>query len=217
MTEFAQRGVAETLDRRREKTVETRKLLIEATIEAIAGGGLQQTTLDRVSEISGLSRGLVGFHFRSKDQLLVETLHYLTDEYCAGWLEALGRPGLSAEGHIRALIDFDLGPAVCTPKRVAVWFAFWGAVQTRPAYREYCAPWDRANVVAIAEELERIIEEGGYENVDADAVAQGYAALMIGLWQQFNLQPERFDHAAARAICRRYFAGLFPRHFRSSI
>lgn len=206
-------GASEAAARRREKNAETRKLLIEATIEAIATGGLRQTTLDRVSELSGLSRGLVGFHFRSKDQLLVETLQYLMDEYRSGWQEALSRKGLDPAGHIRALIDFDLGPTVCTSGRVAVWFAFWGAVQTRPAYRKHCAPWDRANVVAIARELDKIVAEGGYEDVAAEAVAQGYAALMIGLWQQFNLQPKRFDHEQAKAICLRFLAGIFPKHF----
>ncbi len=206
----------ESADRRRGKSAVTRRLLIEATIEAIANGGLQQTTLDRVSEISGLSRGLVGFHFRTKDKLLVTTLQYLTEEYHRGWQEILSRPGSSPERRIRALIDFDLGPLVCTPTRVAVWFAFWGAVQHRPAYRRYCAPWEEANVVAIGSELERLVQEGGYSSVDAQRIAQGYAALIIGLWQQFNAMPERFDHARAKGICLGYLASVFPRHFREA-
>ena len=48
-----------------------RQQLIQSTIESIARRGFADTTLANVAAGAGLSRGIVNFHFRSKDQLLV--------------------------------------------------------------------------------------------------------------------------------------------------
>ena len=58
-----------------------RQQLIDSTIESIAKRGFAETTLANVADGAGLSRGIVNFHFKSKDALLVETLQYLTEDY----------------------------------------------------------------------------------------------------------------------------------------
>ena len=95
--------------RQGDKSLSTRRQLIESTIKAIAAGGLHEATLTVVSDISGLSRGLVGYHFRSKEQMLKETLAYLADEYRNGWQATLTDPDASPEQRLLRLIDFGDG------------------------------------------------------------------------------------------------------------
>jgi TetR/AcrR family transcriptional regulator, transcriptional repressor of bet genes len=209
------RNVSRTSRSRRllEKSLATRRQLIEATIVAIAAGGLQEATLTIVSDLSGLSRSLVGYHFKSKNQMLKETLLYLTHEYREGWQAALCDPDASPEGRLLQLIDFDLGTRVCSVDRVAVWYAFWGSVVTKQLYRDVSLPVDRSYMTLIAKQVKALADEDRIRGLNASNIAKGYAALIIGLWQQFNISPGDFDRANAKAICRAHFHGFFPGRF----
>jgi TetR/AcrR family transcriptional regulator, transcriptional repressor of bet genes len=199
--------------RRGDKSLSTRQQLIESTIKAIAAGGLQEATLTVVSDMSGLSRGLVGYHFRSKDQMLKETLAYLADEYRSGWEATLTDPDASPEERLLGLIDFDLGTVVCSRSRVAVWYAFWGSVRTKQLYRDVCLPADREYMKLIATQIKALKREEQIQGLDADGIATGYSAMIIGQWQQFNISPGGFHRESAKGICRAYFRGFFPGRF----
>ena len=56
-----------------------RQQLIKSTIDSIAKRGFADTTLANVADGAGLSRGIVNFHFKSKDKLLIETLKHVAD------------------------------------------------------------------------------------------------------------------------------------------
>ena len=81
--------------RSRAATREFRKAqLIEATIDSIAKRGFAETTLADVADGAGLSRGIVNFHFQSKEQLLVETLQMI----CATSIARSGSAALAKAG-----------------------------------------------------------------------------------------------------------------------
>ena len=103
-------------DLRRERSVNSRKILIQATLNVIAKRGLAGTTLTTVSEESGLSRSSVGFHFKSKDQMLAEALQHLLQEYRQGWKTIDEQNELAPAEKLTALIDWELGPVACTKK-----------------------------------------------------------------------------------------------------
>ena len=94
----------------RKASKETRQQqLIEATIDSLAKRGYSDTTLADVADGAGLSRGIVNFHFESKEKLLVATLQYMADEYAAHWSAALEKAGDDRRGQLWALVaaDFD--------------------------------------------------------------------------------------------------------------
>ena len=71
----------EKLNRRALSKEVRRRELIDATIKCIARKGLGNTTLADVAREAGLSQGIVNLHFKSKDNLLAETLKSVADEY----------------------------------------------------------------------------------------------------------------------------------------
>ena len=74
----------------RKASKETRQQqLIEATIDSLAKRGYSDTTLANVADGAGLSRGIVNFHFESKEKLLISTLQFMSDEYASHWNAAL--------------------------------------------------------------------------------------------------------------------------------
>ncbi len=189
-----------------------RQQLIDATIESIARRGFAGTTLADVADGAGLSRGIVNFHFRSKDALLEETLRYLAEEYRTTWRAALDKASPDPIDRLCAMVDVDLDPSVCNRKKIAVWYAFWGEAKSRPKYLALCGAYDREHAQALLELCQEIVRHGGYSDCDPALIAVGLAAMTDGLWQNLLLSPGDFDRKTARRACFAYLAAAFPRH-----
>ena len=204
---------SETERRGRKASKETRRLqLNEATIDSLATRGYSETTMADVADGAGLSRGIVNFHFQSKEQLLVETLQMLADEYREVWQKALAKTGEGTVKRLLAMISADFDPAVCNRKKIAVWYAFWGEAKSRPTYMRLCADRDTVYFDAMVAVCQELIQQGGYEGLDARMVAQGMAALTDGLWLDCLVDPKTFDRDRARATAFLFLSAIFPRH-----
>ncbi len=186
--------------------------LIDSTIDSIAKRGFSETTLADVADGAGLSRGIVNFHFQSKEQLLVETLQMLADEYREVWQKALAKSGAGPVQRMIAMTAADFEPAVCNRKKIAVWYAFWGEAKSRPTYMKLCADRDNVYADAMLTVCRQVIAEGGYEGLDAAMIAQGMAALTDGLWLDCLVDPKGFDRERARATAFLFLSTIFPRH-----
>ena len=169
--------------------------------------------MSTVSREAGLSQGIINLHFKSKDRLLVETLRFLSEQYRAAWEKAIARAGDSPADKLAAMVATDFKPPVCDRNKLAVWFAFWGESKSRPTYRKICALRDmtyRAEMVQVCEDL---VEQGGYENIDARTVVAGLSAMTSGLWLDLLTNPRSMSRKKALHICRSYLATRFPEDF----
>jgi len=187
--------------------------LIEATMVAIGRHGYAKLTLNHVASLAGLSPGIVNFHFRSKEQLLAATLEYLVEEYEAFWSQAAEKAGPSATAKIEAMIEFEFDPRVSSLEKVAVWYAFWAEAQVNPSHRERVARLEARYFEVTRVLFQRLIEEGGYSGLSADAVAYGFNAMLDGFLNDLMIDPASFDREEAKRICRMFLSGLFPRDF----
>ena len=62
------------LNIRKENKKNSNLKLISSAIKNISTKGINETTMYDVSHGAGLSQGIVNFHFKSKELLLIETL-----------------------------------------------------------------------------------------------------------------------------------------------
>lgn len=67
--------------RRAQRTEESRRKILEATLELAAEYGYEGTTIGKVSERSGLPTGSVYWHFESKDKLFGVLLEHCVTEW----------------------------------------------------------------------------------------------------------------------------------------
>jgi len=200
--------------KKRTATKQERQLqLIRATIRSVAKNGLADTTMSTVAREAGLSQGIINLHFQSKDRLLVETLRYIADEYKTSWEKALDDAGPSPAERLAALVEVDFNMPVCDRNKLAVWFAFWGESKSRPTYRKLCATRDIQYRKELGALCQLLIEEGGYQGLDAMVLATGLSAMTEGLWLDLLISPRSITREQARNICLAYLASAFPRHF----
>ncbi len=197
------------VDLRRRRSVQTRKQLIQSTLSVISRLGLAGTTLTTVSDESGLARSSVGFHFKSKDQMLTAALESLLHEYRRGWLSINDQEQLSAAEKLKAMVEWELGKVACTRKNVAVWFAFWGEVTTRSIYKKLVSKSD-AEYHKIMKSL--FMQLDNDEN-KAEILSLGLSSMIVGLWMDYHIGSHSFKRSLAIQTCLNYLRAEIPEHF----
>ena len=190
-----------------------RRQLIDATMKCIARKGMGSTTLGDVAREAGLSQGIVNLHFESKDNLLKETLRALAHEYREKFDKALENSGPLPADKLLAVMEHDIRPSICNQRKLAIWFAFWGEVKSRPTYRRMCDEWDRYYDEAVAGFCKELIADGDYRDIDADTVANALASMTNGLWLSCLISPQTWERDKARDAIMSYMRGVFPKHF----
>ncbi len=199
--------------RGRKASKETRQLqLIEATIDSLAKRGYSETTMADVADGAGLSRGIVNFHFESKEKLLIATLQYMSEEYSVHWRNALAKGGDDPARQLASVVASDFDRAICNKRKLAAWCAFWGEAKSRPTYQALCGARDQAYQNVIIDICRKLKTDGDY-SFDANATALGLSAMLEGLWLRLMMGTEDVTRESAHFAACDYLASVFPKHF----
>lgn len=198
--------------RRKQSREERRRQLIEATIRALATQGYAAITLADVAREARLSYGLVNFHFASKENLLAETLDYLSNEYRNNWQSALAAAPPAPARQIAALLQADFNPAIVTPERLSAWVSFWGESQNRPLYQAHCGANDAAYIATLETLCGQMNRDHGYGQ-DPVKVARALRVLTEGLWLELMTRIGDIELTAALETVWTSAAAFYPRHF----
>jgi AcrR family transcriptional regulator len=207
----ARKGEPEKRGRKQSK--EFRRLqLIEATIDSLAKRGYAETTMADVADGAGLSRGIVNFHFESKEKLLVATLQFMADEYAAHWRNALQKAGDDPARQLAALVAADFDRSICNRRKLAAWCAFWGEAKSRPTYQALCGARDAAYQNVIVHLCRTLKEQAGY-GFEPQAMGLALSAVLEGLWLRLMMGAEDVTRESALQAANAFLAAVFPHHF----
>jgi TetR/AcrR family transcriptional repressor of bet genes len=191
-----------------------RKRLIDACISALHIYGPSRTTVEKVVALADLSPGIVRFYFDSKAAMLVASLEYLAAEFEERVMAPVAHLKSSPVRALRLLVELYLDADIASPRKVSVWYSFWGEASSRQEYYDICGKKDEDFAVLVRELIERMIAASGAKHLDADGVALGLIGVLEVLWQGFAFQSEaNIDRAEAVARSLRYLRSVFPGHF----
>ena len=116
--------------------------LISSAIRNISKKGINETTMYDVSHGAGLSQGIVNFHFKSKEILLIETLKFISNEYLKSFDKYIKKSGNDPIMKLINMINNDFSSKICSPEKISVWFTFLSETKFKPAYRQICRERD---------------------------------------------------------------------------
>jgi TetR/AcrR family transcriptional repressor of bet genes len=191
-----------------------RQRLIDACISALHIYGPSRTTVEKVVALADLSPGIVRFYFDSKAAMLVASLEHLAAEFDERVLVPVGRLKDTPVEALRLLVNLYLDADIASPRKVSVWYAFWGEASARQEYQDICGKKDEEFAALVRELMERMIAVSGATHLDADAVALGLIGVLEVLWQGIAFQSEaNIDRPAAVARSLRYLHSVFPGQF----
>jgi TetR/AcrR family transcriptional repressor of bet genes len=191
-----------------------RQRLIDACISALHLYGPSRTTVEKVVALADLSPGIVRFYFDSKAAMLVASLEHLAAEFGERVLVPVERLKDTPVQALRLLVNLYLDADIASPRKVSVWYAFWGEASARQEYQDICGKKDEEFAALVRELMGRMIALSGAAHLDADAVALGLIGVLEVLWQGIAFQSEaNVDRPAAVARSLRYLHSIFPGHF----
>ena len=163
--------------------------IIDAVVEMVARHGISGTTLANVATTAGVSQGVLVFHFKSKEGLLTQTLVRLLDEYRAAWQAALAAE--TPLDRILNLVRTDFDPIICTNRKLALWFAFWGEASAKPIYNRLSSESEEERFQVMKQACEELSSVAHVP--DPAWLAQSIDAHTDGLWLQMHLQGPEFS------------------------
>ena len=191
-----------------------RQRLIDACISALHIYGPSRTTVEKVVALADLSPGIVRFYFDSKAAMLVASLEYLAAEFVEKVLAPVNRLRDSPVEALRLLVELYLDAEIASPRKVSVWYSFWGEASSRQEYHDICGKIDEDFAVLVRELIGRMIALTGAQHLDADGVALGLIGVLEVLWQGFTFQSEaNIDRSAAVERSLNYLRSVFPGRF----
>ena len=192
-----------------ESDTSRRKQLINSTIQTIAESGLSAVTLAKIASQAGLSPGIVNFYFKSKKQLLLDTLKYIDQEYLSVVAEHLS----SAESpcqKLQAYIQASFDERVFVKEKIAVWYAFWSESQAREEYRQICGENDSQENQQILKFFTDLLADSEHSLADIEALALGLEGMIDSLWQQALYDSNEVGAKHAIDICNRFINLVKP-------
>jgi nitrite reductase/ring-hydroxylating ferredoxin subunit len=115
---------------------------------------------------------------------------------------------------LRLMVNLYLDAELASPRKVSVWYAFWGEASARQEYQDICGKKDEEFAALVRELMGRMITLSDARHLDADAVALGLIGVLEVLWQGIAFQSEaNIDRAGAVARSMRYLSSVFPGQF----
>jgi len=162
--------------------------------------GYRAATMARIQAESGLSRGLVGYHFGSKQNLMEAVVTKIHENFVAQTAGADPAPGLDGFGEVSALFEAYLGRLSARPQPAKVMIvlateSMSGATEVRQALQEALAGLrDR-----FAHMLERGLEDGSVRaTIDPQSTGAVLQGMLRGIVLQFLVDEDNFDLDGAK-------------------
>jgi TetR/AcrR family transcriptional repressor of bet genes len=191
-----------------------RQRLIDACISALHIHGPSRTTVEKVVALADMSPGIVRFYFDSKDAMLVASLAYLASEFEERVMTPVSRLRDTPVKALEKLVELYLDPDVASPRKVSVWYSFWGEASSRQEYLDICGKKDEDFAALVRELIGQVIVQTGQAHLDPDAVALGLIGVLEVLWQGFAFTEEaRIDRDAAKRRSLAFLRSVFPQQF----
>jgi AcrR family transcriptional regulator len=194
-----------------------RQRLIDACISALHIHGPSRTTVEKVVALADMSPGIVRFYFDSKDAMLVASLAYLASEFEERVMVPVSQLKATPVKALEQLVELYLDAGIASPRKVSVWYSFWGEASSRQEYLELCGKKDEDFAALVHDLVERMIVQTAQTHLDTDGVALGLIGVLEVLWQGIAFTHEaEIDRDAAKRRSFAYLRSVFPGQFAAS-
>lgn len=180
----------------RKASEETRRTqILHAAYEVAARGGLDALTVREAAERAGLSVGLVLFHFKTKDALIIAVLDHVlattTVLHMTDDIAAISSP----RERLLALLRREMRRLSSEPRRIRLFFDFWALGFTNRRIRARMqAELDRYRAAfrPMAEEVLRS-EPTRFAGVTAQGLAAVSVSFIKGCAVQSMIDPDNVN------------------------
>ncbi len=184
---------------------ERRQAILKAAARCLARNGVGGFTVAEIAAEAGISNGLIGHYFPTKDALLVATYQAEADRLLEATRAALDGKAECPDWRLKALLESAFCPEIFNQETVATWLALWGQVRTNTALNAAHKAIYETYRQGFARAIRRAAAARGLA-LDADLLAADISALIDGIWLGWGLDPQLFEPEEAITPCLRLLA-----------
>jgi AcrR family transcriptional regulator len=187
---------------------------LDAALNVVARRGLSGITVNDIADEAGCSYGVIAFHFKTKERLLLAVLDLLANNYEKVWLDAMASASASPAEKLRVVVDVDFDPRVAKSKHLAVWMAFWAEASRVPAYKKRCSELKYRSLDTMVALVAALAAQRDL-SIDANAVARGLYSITDGCWVFSHVTGENSPamRERSRQVCLTFLGAFFPDDF----
>ena len=172
-----------------------REQIVRAAYEVASRKGLQGLTVRQVAAKARVSSGLVLFHFKSKDQLIVGLLDWLLATTTVLHVGPEIRRIASPLDRFLGLLRQEMDRLASEPRRIRLFFEFWVLggrnAEIGRKMRAELARYREAFRPIVQEVL--VTEPERFAHVTADGLAAVAVSFINGCAVQSMIEPDHFD------------------------
>ena len=197
-----------SIEKNKEISINHQKL-IDATIETIAKRGLADTTISHVAKQAKVSQGYANFRFKSKENLLLSSLKFLSDEYKKSWQKIFEDENLDPVDRLLKICENDFSKKIANRNKISVWIAFYSEVKFRPSYLSVCQKQDEIYLHQMEKLIDEINTKTNQNSLSAVEISESYHSMVDGLWQRILFDPKMYSHVFCKGLIKKYFKNIY--------
>lgn len=178
--------------------------ILNAAQACFGKSGYHDTKMDDIVRATGLSKGALYWHFKSKDEIFIALFDQFDREIFAAWDDL---PATSALGTLKNECEIVLGSLLADRSLVEIWSEFL----KHPVARERFAAIYEASRGRLAKTIDQGIENGEIAPCDSTHAAAMITAVIEGLLLQALADPAFDPQKAWPTTWQILSAGMAPK------
>ena len=188
----------------------TRNHILQSALTAFSEKGYHQTTMDDIVARSGLSKGALYWHFKSKQELFVALVEWFMLQFSEQVLHAWEDDNISAADKLRAMVRVSLEGSEQLIPFFKVFLDFWAQTSDDEQLRQMFEQIIGTYEVQLAEIIEEGITSGEFRPVkEPQKLSLALFGMLDALFLYKTLLGERVDmRGSAEAAIEVIITGL---------
>jgi TetR/AcrR family transcriptional repressor of bet genes len=190
-------------------TDERRLQIMGALVKVMAKRGYDGASVADIARAARLTPGLVHYHFKNKQEILLAALRDLVARRDASLEARLGAAGGDAIAELTAFIDFHLGlGADADPEALACWILLSGEALREPRVRVEFEEALQVRMARLADVIRRGVRQRLFKCDRPDEAASALVALIQGYFVLAATARNTIPRGSAAASAKRMAEGL---------
>ncbi|QJQ02984.1 TetR/AcrR family transcriptional regulator [Herbaspirillum rubrisubalbicans] len=193
---------------RKSNTEQRRQEIVSALLAAMAEQGYEKATIQAIAQKAGLAPGLIHYHFKSKEEILLHLVKSLSELFRARYDQFVATATTPQE-KLKAYIDARLAHGSgANPDAVAAWVMIGAEAVRQPQVRDIYQQAVADELALLTELLKACLMHQGKKTRNVAHLAGGLLAFMEGAFQLASaardIMPKGYAASTALQLVQRY-------------
>jgi TetR/AcrR family transcriptional regulator, transcriptional repressor of bet genes len=190
-------------------TEQRRAEIVEGLLEVMAKEGYARATIAAIGKAAGLTPGLLHYHFRSKQEILVALVEHLVAKAAGRTADRLARAGAAPRRRLEAFVDAYVAlDDDADAKAVNAWVVIGSEALREPEVRALYVHALETTLAALQELIGACLQAESRSTRQANRIAAALLSAIEGAYRVSAAAPGVLPEGFAAPMLKRMIRGL---------